>query len=96
MTPPFGVTVTAHFKRMCGKLVKRHSDFVSACNRAVTMLELDPYNVARGYPIRKLENVRPGEGRYRLRLGRWRFRYDIVGQEVVLQYCGLRREETYD
>src|SRR5438034_1358592 len=44
--------------------------------------------------IRKLEGV-PGEGQYRLSLGRWRFRYDISGQRVELYYCGLRREDTY-
>ena len=32
---------------------------------------------------------------WRLPLGRWRFRYGIYGREVVLHYCGLRREETY-
>jgi hypothetical protein len=38
---------------------------------------------------------RPGQGQYRLRLGRFRFRYDIAGHEVALLYCGLRREDTY-
>jgi hypothetical protein len=28
-------------------------------------------------------------------LGRWRFRYDIEGSEVVLYVCGLRDESTY-
>jgi len=45
--------------------------------------------------IKKLEAVSLGEGQWRLSLGRFRFRYDIYGQEVVLQYCGLRREDTY-
>jgi hypothetical protein len=58
-------------------------------------LEADPHNRSRSYAIKKLEGVRSGEGQYRLRIGRWRFRYDIVGQDVVLHYCGLRREETY-
>ena len=96
MTPSFRVILTAHFKRLLVKLAKRHPDFTGACSRAVSLLEIDPHNVARSYPIRKLENARPGEGQYRLRLGRWRFRYDIAGQDVVLQYCGLRREDTYD
>lgn len=96
MTPRFQVTLTAHFKRQFAKLAKRHPDFVESCNRAISLLETDPHNVSRSYPIRKLESVTPGEGQYRLRLGRWRFRYDIVGQEVVLNYCGLRREGTYD
>jgi hypothetical protein len=42
-----------------------------------------------------MEGVSPGEGQWRLTLGRWRFRYDISGQAVELHYCGLRREETY-
>jgi len=96
MTPSFRVTLTTHFKRLFGKMAERNPDFVGACNQAVAMLEVDPHNVSRSYPIRKLVNVRAGEGHYRLRLGRWRFRYDIVGQEVILQYCGLRREGTYD
>ena len=62
---------------------------------AVAILSVDPYNRSRDHPIRKLESVRHGEGQYRLRLGRWRFRYDIYGREVVLHYCGLRREDTY-
>ena len=49
----------------------------------------------RGSTTKKLTGVRRDDGQYRLRLGRWRFRYDITGQEVVLHYCGLRREDTY-
>jgi hypothetical protein len=36
-----------------------------------------------------------GEGQYRLSLGRWRFRYDVAGRVVLMTYCGLRREDTY-
>jgi hypothetical protein len=36
-----------------------------------------------------------GEGQWRLALGRFRFRYDIYDQDVVLHYVGLRREDTY-
>ncbi len=43
-----------------------------------------------------MESVSPGEGgQHRLRLGRFRFRYDIERREVILYYCGLRREDTY-
>jgi mRNA-degrading endonuclease RelE of RelBE toxin-antitoxin system len=47
------------------------------------------------YPIKKLQGVSVGEGQHRLRSGRFRFSYDIAGREVVLLYCGLRREDTY-
>jgi mRNA-degrading endonuclease RelE of RelBE toxin-antitoxin system len=62
---------------------------------AFATLRSHPYNRTRRHQIKKLENISPGKGQYRLRLGRWRFRYDIEGQDVVLYYCGLRREKTY-
>lgn len=59
------------------------------------ILSQDPYNRTRQYHIKKLEGVVAGEGRYRISLGRWRFRFDILDQVVLLSYCGLRREDTY-
>ncbi|HXR39200.1 MAG TPA: hypothetical protein VN776_08905 [Terracidiphilus sp.] len=56
---------------------------------------LDPHNKSHNYPIKKLQGVAAGEGQYRLRSGRFRFRYDIAEREAVLLYCGLRREDTY-
>jgi hypothetical protein len=58
---------------------------------ALRILATDPYNRSREHHIKKLEDVREGEGQYRLALGRWRFRYDILGTVVLLGYCGLRR-----
>ena len=51
------------------------------------------HNVSRRLGILKLKNVPVGAGQYRLRLGRFRFRYDVSGREVQLVYCGLRRED---
>jgi mRNA-degrading endonuclease RelE of RelBE toxin-antitoxin system len=56
---------------------------------------LDPHNKSQKHQIKKLQGVSVGEGQYRLRSGRFRFRYDIAEREVVLLYCGLRREDTY-
>ena len=43
---------------------------------------------------RNLPRVR-GHGAYRLRLGRFQFRYDIAGRDVELVFCDLRREDTH-
>ena len=94
-TSPFTVRADPHFERLASPLRKHHRDFDGRLLRAVEILEVDPLNVARSHPIKKLADVKQGQGQYRLRLGRWRFRYDIYGQEVVLTYCGLRREDTY-
>ena len=96
MTPAFSVRTDAHFERLARPMRKHHRDFDGFFLRAVEILEIEPFNVTRTHPIKKLTDVPKGKGQYRLRLGRWRFRYDIYGQEVVLIYCGLRREDIYD
>jgi mRNA-degrading endonuclease RelE of RelBE toxin-antitoxin system len=77
------------------KLVAKHSELFDRFEEAIAILAADPYNKSRSHPIKKLEGVSAGEGQYRLRSGRFRFRYDIEGSEVILLYCGLRREDTY-
>ena len=94
--PAFSVRVTPHGERLVKRLNKQHADFIASYERAIRILSTDPYNRTRSYQIKKLESVAPGQGAWRLRLGRWRFRYDIWGQQVELSYCGLRREETYE
>ena len=93
--PGFSVVTTSHFDRLLKKLVRVHSDLMARFEEAVAILSEDPYNKSRQYAIKKLEGVTAGDGQYRLRSGRFRFRYDVGGREVVLHYCGLRREETY-
>ena len=95
MTPPFMVRATPRFERMTQKLLKHHPELRTLLDRVRDILSSDPHNRTFSHPIRKLAGAVQGEGQYRLRLGRWRFRYDVQGGEVVLQYCGLRREETY-
>ena len=92
---PFTVRAQPNFERMAQSLRKHHRDFDVNFIRALEIVKADPHNVSRSHPIKKLTDVKLGDGQYRIRLGRWRFRYDIYGQEVVLTYCGLRREETY-
>lgn len=95
MTPPFSVHTTPHYERLVRKLLKGHAELQALQDQVREILSTDPHNLSRRHNISKLEGVRPGEGQYRLRLGRWRFRYDIFGREVWLFYCGLRREDTY-
>ena len=91
----YSVVTTAHFDRLLKKLAPKHTDLVERFEEAIGILSLDPHNKSHKYPIKKLKEVAAGEGQYRLRSGRFRFRYDISGRDVVLLYCGLRREDTY-
>ena len=95
MSAPFSVRTTPRFDRLLKKLAPHHPDLPKHFAEAMAILQEDPHNRTRAHPVRKLGGVAQGEGQYRMRLGRWRFRYDIWGQEVVLNYCGLRREKTY-
>ncbi len=96
MTPPFSVRITPHYERLVRRLLRGHPELGGLQKRALTILAADPYNQTGAHHIKKLVAASAGEGQWRLALGRLRFRYDIVGAEVVLHYCGLRREDTYD
>ncbi len=95
MTLPYVVRATPLYDRLARRLNRQHPDFDALEPRARAILEIDPTNHSRQHRIRKLEGVPRGQGQWRLAVGRFRFRYDIYGQEVVLHYCGLRREDTY-
>jgi mRNA-degrading endonuclease RelE of RelBE toxin-antitoxin system len=95
MAEEFVVRTIPHFDRLAKALRKQQPEFTRYYHEAITILRKDPYNASREYPIKKLTNVPQGEGQYRLRLRRWRFRYDIYDDIVLLTYCGLRDESTY-
>ena len=94
MTPAFTVRTSSHFERLATAQLKKHAEFAPLLDRAIRILQIDPYNHSRSNAIKKMTGPQT-EGLWRLRLGRWRFRYDIAGQTVELKFCGLRREDTY-
>ena len=96
MTPRFSVRPSPRFERLARRLTDQHPrEFPARYAEALNILEIDPANLSHRHPIRELADVRAGDGAWRLRLGRFRFRYDIAGHDVELVYCGLRREDTY-
>ncbi len=95
MSAEFLVTTTSRFDRELKKLAGKYLVVPEAFRRIIEILEADPYNRGRQHPIKKLEAVAAGEGQYRIRSGRLRFRYDVDGQTVVLKACSLRREDSY-
>jgi mRNA-degrading endonuclease RelE of RelBE toxin-antitoxin system len=93
--PAFSVLTTAHFDRLLKKLAPKQPDLAARFEDAIAILSRDPHNKSGKYAIKKLVGVSAGGGQYRLRSGRFRFRYDVAEREVTLLYCGLRREDTY-
>jgi mRNA-degrading endonuclease RelE of RelBE toxin-antitoxin system len=95
MNPGFRVLVASRFERELKKLAAQHPTLSALYRNAIGTLQIDPYNRTRQHAIKKLIGVPAGVGQYRLRVGRFRFRYDIEGQTVYLKACSLRREDTY-
>ena len=92
----FSVSTTTRFDRLARSLDKRHPRmFTASLKKAVGILRSDPYNLDRRFAIKKLVDVPAGHGQYRLRIGRFRFRYDVTDQIVFLVRCSLRREDSY-
>lgn len=91
----FLVATTRRFDRELKKLASKHDSLPEIFRSVFETLKSDPYNRGRQYPIKKLEAVSAKDGQYRIRSGRFRFRYDIEGQTVCLKACSLRREDTY-
>jgi hypothetical protein len=87
MSSNFVVRTTPHYERLARDLAQKHAEFLTRQEEAQQILRTDPHNRSRGVP--------QGEAQYRLRLRRFRFRYDIYGRDVVLHTCSLRREDTY-
>jgi len=61
------------------------------CSRAQSGFWSSTREPLGNHDIKKLTSVAQGEGKWRTALGRFRSRYDIYNQQVVLHYCGLRR-----
>jgi hypothetical protein len=95
MAHHFSVRTTPHLDRLAKALRKRNKEFNARYREAMTVRADDLYNHGRTHRIKKLVAVNPNDGQWLLRLGRWRFRYDIESFEVVLHACSLRDESTY-
>jgi mRNA-degrading endonuclease RelE of RelBE toxin-antitoxin system len=91
----FLVLTVSRFDRELKKLAAQHSELPEYYREIIAILQQDPYNRSRRYLIKKLQGVQADDGQYRIRSGRFRFRYDIQGQSVYLKACSLRREDTY-
>ena len=78
-----------------GRCVSASRSLSRSKRKHFEVLSEDPTNRSGSHDIKKLTNVPRGEGQWRLAIGRFRLRYDVYDQDVVLQYCGLRREDMY-
>ncbi|MBM3239311.1 type II toxin-antitoxin system RelE/ParE family toxin [Candidatus Poribacteria bacterium] len=88
----YRVITTPNFEREAKKLLKRNPRVAEQIEQILEFLKTDPYNRSGMCDIQKLTDVKEGEGQWRIRIGNYRVRYDIISEEVVLHFVGHRRE----
>jgi mRNA-degrading endonuclease RelE of RelBE toxin-antitoxin system len=94
MTLAWRLFPTTRFKRDVSRIHSGDPGIIPVLESAEQILRRDPYNLCRRYEIKKLRDVPAGEGQYRIRLGIFRLRYDIIGDQVIL-YSFKHRRESY-
>ena len=66
MARRFSVRTTPHFDRLAKALRRRNNELTARYREAIAILTDDPYNRSRAHQIKKLVQVVPGEGQWRL------------------------------
>lgn len=80
----YRVAAAPAFEREVRRPRKRLPRVYESLLEAVELLETDPFNLGGHAKVRKLVEVPKGQGQFRLRVGGYRMRCDIVGDEVIL------------
>jgi mRNA-degrading endonuclease RelE of RelBE toxin-antitoxin system len=80
----YRVVASTAFERDVRRVRKHRRGVYEALVRAVEILESDPFNRKGQANIRKLAGVPSGQGQFRLRVGDYRLRYDVSGEDVIL------------
>ncbi len=88
------LVTTPAFERDVRRHIRQSPDLIETLETVRTTLQRDPHNRTRKHNIKKLTDVKRGEGQWRIRVGIYRLRYDIIGQEVIL-YSFRHRREAY-
>jgi hypothetical protein len=94
MADEYKVFTIPAFNRVARVFVTSYPDFARIYERALEILRRDALNREGDRDILKLEFIPIGDGQYRLRVGRYRFRYDVHGKIVILKWCGISRDEA--
>ena len=92
MPAAFRILTTRAFDRSMKRLAKKNPDIPDIFKELVSVLSADPLNTTRRHQIKKLTNVEPGEGQWRIRSGVYRLRYDVEGSDVILHSINHRSE----
>jgi len=94
MSSRFRVLGSPGFEREFRAIAKRNSQLPTALEELLKILSDDPYNRSGQHNIKKLAQVKPGDGEWRIRWREYRLRYDILADEVML-HSFRHRKDSY-
>jgi mRNA-degrading endonuclease RelE of RelBE toxin-antitoxin system len=94
MTPVYRLLPTSGFRRDFEEVYKRNPGITRQIDSLKLILSHDPFNRSGRYDVKKLKDIPRGEGQYRIRSGKYRLRYDVEGNDVIL-YSFKHRKEAY-
>lgn len=86
----FKVYTTSSFNREFKKAAGKDRELPAAFGKIISILSADPFNLKKEYNIKKLTDV--DYGKWRLRLGDYRIRYDVDGSKVALHSIRNRKD----
>ena len=92
MSGNFRVFSTPSFNREIKKIFKKNKRIKDFLEIVIEILQNDPFNKNKRNDIKKLTDIKQGEGQWRIRLGDYRFRYDIIKNDVILHLIGNRKD----
>lgn len=94
MAGKFNVFSTPSFDRELKKIFKKDKKIADILETVVEVLSIDSFNQSRAHDIKKLIDIKQGEGQWRIRSGNYRFRYDIIRSKVIL-HTVRNRSDAY-
>jgi mRNA-degrading endonuclease RelE of RelBE toxin-antitoxin system len=94
MDKGFRTVATPGFQRDVRDVTKHNPHLLATIEHLLDILEHDPFNTGHQQSIKKLTNVKAGSGQWRIRAGKYRLRYDIIGRDVIL-YSFRHRKAAY-
>jgi len=94
MPSRFRILGSPGFEREFRKIAEGNPQLPAALEELLAILRDDPHNRSGQHSIKKLAQVKPGDGQWRIRWRDYRLRYDIYAGEVIL-FSFRHRKESY-
>lgn len=92
MLNKFNIFLISRFERDFKKIQNKDNKIINTFGSILEILKIDPFNKTKKHNIKKLAGLKEGEGQWRIRLGSYRIRYDIIKSDILLYSISAGQE----